>query len=554
MSLTKVSYSMIEGAPVNVLDFGADPTGVADSLPAFQAAIASFPTDFDSQFYSQGGTVIVPEGNFYLSNTLEINRNIVLKGLSSPYVYATGLSILTFADNCDGIHGTYYTNSTTGKMGAGFTIDSLYITRQTTLGTVGSGIFLEVTARIVNCSILGFRENGIKIIGNTGSIPSTNANTWLVSQCTMLLNGTNGLYVNGADANTGNCFNVLTNSNGGWGIYDSSFLGNTYTGCISETNILGPYKSDSANARNIFLGCYSEPDQPPSDIIPTSMVVGGLHAAGFTATTTTVLQTTLQGLGVTGEFNIPSNTYLGDLTGLGTIRQGNVLNINTASGSVGAANTLSIGIQGRSSDNGSSINFYNVDGNTKNSFISVNNTAFSLGSASSIPFDIYTNNAAKVRVDTTGNLIPITDNAYTLGGASNRWTTVYATTGAINTSDAREKQQVSTITDQERAVAVRLKNMIRSFKFNEAVERKGNDARIHFGVIAQEVKAAFEAEGLVAEKYAVFCYDEWDKTPGEVAILDGDGKEIFPEKLERSAGNRYGVRYEELLAFIISTL
>lgn len=38
MSLTKVSYSMITGSPVNVLDFGADATGVADSTPAFVAA------------------------------------------------------------------------------------------------------------------------------------------------------------------------------------------------------------------------------------------------------------------------------------------------------------------------------------------------------------------------------------------------------------------------------------------------------------------------------------------------------------------------------------
>jgi hypothetical protein len=41
MSLTKVSYSMINGAPVNVLDFGADPTGVADSAVAIQAAHAA---------------------------------------------------------------------------------------------------------------------------------------------------------------------------------------------------------------------------------------------------------------------------------------------------------------------------------------------------------------------------------------------------------------------------------------------------------------------------------------------------------------------------------
>lgn len=40
MALTKATYSMIEGAPVNVLDFGADPTGVANSTAAFTAAFA----------------------------------------------------------------------------------------------------------------------------------------------------------------------------------------------------------------------------------------------------------------------------------------------------------------------------------------------------------------------------------------------------------------------------------------------------------------------------------------------------------------------------------
>jgi polygalacturonase len=39
MSLTKVSYSMINGAGLNILDFGADPTGVADSTSAIQNAI-----------------------------------------------------------------------------------------------------------------------------------------------------------------------------------------------------------------------------------------------------------------------------------------------------------------------------------------------------------------------------------------------------------------------------------------------------------------------------------------------------------------------------------
>lgn len=39
MSLTKVSYSMINGASVNVLDYGADPTGSTDSTAAITAAV-----------------------------------------------------------------------------------------------------------------------------------------------------------------------------------------------------------------------------------------------------------------------------------------------------------------------------------------------------------------------------------------------------------------------------------------------------------------------------------------------------------------------------------
>jgi len=39
MSLTKVSNAMINGTPVSVLDYGADPTGVVDSTTAIQAAI-----------------------------------------------------------------------------------------------------------------------------------------------------------------------------------------------------------------------------------------------------------------------------------------------------------------------------------------------------------------------------------------------------------------------------------------------------------------------------------------------------------------------------------
>lgn len=136
----------------------------------------------------------------------------------------------------------------------------------------------------------------------------------------------------------------------------------------------------------------------------------------------------------------------------------------------------------------------------------------------------------------SGNFGAGADNAQTWGTASSRWSTIYAGTGSINTSDEREKQDIAEIDAAEKRVAVALKGLIRKFRFKDAVQRKGDDARIHVGVIAQEVIAAFRNEGLDPMRYGIVCYDEWEAEDG------------------RPAGNRYGVRYEELIAFIIAAL
>lgn len=127
-------------------------------------------------------------------------------------------------------------------------------------------------------------------------------------------------------------------------------------------------------------------------------------------------------------------------------------------------------------------------------------------------------------------LSPTTDNAYSCGYSSFRWTVIYATTGTINTSDANQKQQIADLTEAEKAVARSIKGLIKTFKFNDAVEAKGSAARKHVGVIAQDVQAAFAAQGLNAEEYGIFCSD------------------IVDDQVQ------LGVRYEELLAFVIAAL
>ena len=60
MSLTKATYSMIDGAPVNVLDFGAVGDGITNDSAAFQAALDTLGND--------GGEVYVPYGEYVISD------------------------------------------------------------------------------------------------------------------------------------------------------------------------------------------------------------------------------------------------------------------------------------------------------------------------------------------------------------------------------------------------------------------------------------------------------------------------------------------------------
>jgi len=128
------------------------------------------------------------------------------------------------------------------------------------------------------------------------------------------------------------------------------------------------------------------------------------------------------------------------------------------------------------------------------------------------------------------------DNAIDLGKSAARFDDIYATNGTIQTSDRNEKQDIEALSDAEQRVAVACKGLLRKFRWKSSVADKGDDARIHFGIIAQDLQAAFEAESLDAGRYAMFISTTWtDEETGE----------------ERT---RMGVRYSELLAFIIAAI
>ena len=154
--------------------------------------------------------------------------------------------------------------------------------------------------------------------------------------------------------------------------------------------------------------------------------------------------------------------------------------------------------------------------------------------------------------DSTDGFFAFPDNYQKLGNPSYRWTTVYATTGTINTSDATTKQQIRSLNDAEKAVAQSIKGLIKAYKFNNSVAEKGDGARIHTGVIAQDVQAAFVAEGLDPTRYGLFCSDTWYEVDGKAKPQDGDFyTSETPNAIEVT---RLGLRYEELLAFVIAAM
>lgn len=155
-----------------------------------------------------------------------------------------------------------------------------------------------------------------------------------------------------------------------------------------------------------------------------------------------------------------------------------------------------------------------------------------------------TNATARLVIQADGHTRPGADNGYSLGAASFRWTTVYAATGTINTSDARAKTWRGAAGAAEMRAATRILDELGFYQWNEAIAAKGAEgARHHFGVRAQAVWAIMADEGLIdpldatgrpgATPYALLCWDQWDAD-------------------EAGGGSRFGVRPDQLCLFLIA--
>jgi len=147
MALTKVTYSMIDGASANVTDFGATGDGITDDTVAIQAAI-------DSGVAS----VYFPEGT-YLVTGLDVTSPIKLYGNGELYKNAVSSDAILYITSDDvEIDGLTFTGAGAGSIIATTNINdnAIYLEGGDTTTQLNN-------FKVTNCKIDGFAGFGVWI-------------------------------------------------------------------------------------------------------------------------------------------------------------------------------------------------------------------------------------------------------------------------------------------------------------------------------------------------------------------------------------------------------
>ena len=288
---------------------------VNDWTPIMAAALASFPRDLDANGSSNGGTIKVTHrpgqaslaaltnGVYHFTTpallqatnpfAIEVNRQVVIEGVSNPGCNVYGRSQLQFAEGLGGVRVNYQDFPVAGLLDAtGAKLERLALIGGRMIGPASvHGIFFSTTVSIDHCSISNFSGDGVRTIADAAVSPPSSSSLSLLLDVDASGNGGNGLYTAGGDANNIQVVNFKARSNGGWGIYESSFLGCYYAGGQVASNKAGGIWASHASAVNTFVGVYSENDQT-HQIGPNNTVIGGILAesilAGKNVTPTTI--------------------------------------------------------------------------------------------------------------------------------------------------------------------------------------------------------------------------------------------------------------------------
>ena len=262
MSLTKVSFALINGAYANVLDYGADASGTSDSSPAFVAAIAT------------GNPVYVPPGT-YLCNISITTSGATLIGAGREKTILKNLT-----DN-----PVIKIDSTAGSL-RGVKIEGIYFANRNKVAYPNAvGLLIDGTVGanendFHQFSDVSFFEFNYGVLITGRSI----WNRWI--RCAFLTALNDGFVSDSTDNQALQYFETCRWANNGrYGLFVNhtfaQFLldGWTFINCNWENNLSVPVRvTGTLGIQNwSFVGCYGE--ENATSIPPGG--AGGVVKSGF---------------------------------------------------------------------------------------------------------------------------------------------------------------------------------------------------------------------------------------------------------------------------------
>lgn len=508
---------------VNVKDFGAVGDGVTDDTAAIQAAITAM---------SPWGTLIIPEGVYKTTSTITLpafyNLNgVMVTGVGNGTVIKP-TSAVTTVFNCLGdfitfdglqIDGSLTSNATGIVLNGGnnnnnvtvkncfFGVMSKGVELRTDSWSVHSCRFTDVTTAIdcANWAMNGSCYDNY-VLGGITSIRLTKDNSVASPKRAEGVRIFSNCFLNTAPSAKAiiieagleiSIFNNIVDQTGsaGYGIYAQAMTGDTISHIKIQNNWLAGGVTSAGHALWVSQGSGDN--------------ANNIWIEGNTLTSTDVATNGATLTNIAGYWLVNNQFYCGNPSGsflLTTPLTITTSNFGTVFGNRGlTTETASVDnntLRGQLKVENSTVGATNITaklGGVETKIASISGAGFA-GTQSNTDFVLQANNTNRMRIVAGGDIVPATDNSINFGNANFRWASLWSSNGIVQTSDSREKTEITPTTlglDFIKALnpvsykwIVGGNRVIGAELDGTPIFESVKGQRTHYGLLAQEVKEA----------------------------------------------------------------